>query len=141
VETSLSTFDEKVSSEKVSSVVSGGSSPRAAGTPKRRLRLVPRKRKQPVCYKTLRLYLLPRLGILLYFIAWFAALAGSGSFELHLHHYALGWAVASLAAFNHPVSGLLLALGTAVFVQVRLAGCCPVVVAACGDGSSGLAAG
>ncbi|KAI3431470.1 hypothetical protein D9Q98_004522 [Chlorella vulgaris] len=117
VETSLSTFDEKVSSEKVSSVVSGGSSPRAAGTPKRRLRLVPRKRKQPVCYKTLRLYLLPRLGILLYFIAWFAALAGSGSFELHLHHYALGWAVASLAAFNHPVSGLLLALGTAVFVQ------------------------
>jgi hypothetical protein len=98
-------------------ISAGGSSTDASGScakPSRQARLR---------WRSLGLYLLPRLGVLLYFAAWFAALAGSGSFELHLHHYALGWAVASLAAFNHPVSGLLLALGTAVFVQVKRAGC------------------
>lgn len=68
--------------------------------------------------RALALYLLPRLLVLGYFAAWLAALPLSGDFSLHLHHYALGWAVACFAAFNHPVSGLLLVFGTAVFVQV-----------------------
>lgn len=71
-----------------------------------------------VGWRKLGLYLLPRLAILLYFGIWCAVLPASGAFSLHLHHYALGWAAASFAAFNHPVSGLLLAAGTAVFVQV-----------------------
>lgn len=68
--------------------------------------------------RALALYLLPRLLVLGYFAAWLAALPLSGAYSLHLHHYALGWAAACFAAFNHPVSGLLLAFGTAVFVQV-----------------------
>lgn len=69
--------------------------------------------------RALALYLTPRLAIILYFAIWFAVLPSSGSFSLHLHHYALGWAVASFATFNHPVSGVALAFGTAIFVQVR----------------------
>jgi hypothetical protein len=95
--------------------------------------------RRPLSWRALGLYLLPRLAVLAYFGAWLAALPASGAFHLHLHHYALGWAAASLAAFNHPVSGLLLALGTAVFVQgvgaygmdplfkpARTGGCLPV---------------
>merc|ERR1711971_969384 len=33
--------------------------------------------------------------------------------NLHLHHYAVGFLAASLAEFNHPISVLTLALGTA----------------------------
>jgi hypothetical protein len=69
--------------------------------------------------QSLVLYLLPRLVVLAWFAAWMAALPASGLYHLHLHHYTLGWAIASMAAFNHPVSGLQLAVGTAVLVQVR----------------------
>lgn len=76
-----------------------------------------RRRRRRARWRGLALYLLPRLALLAYFGAWMAALPASGAFDLHLHHYALGWALASLAAFNHPASGLALALGAAVFVQ------------------------
>ena len=66
----------------------------------------------------LALYLLPRVAVLGYFAAWLLALPLSGAYSLHLHHYALGWAVGCFGAFNHPVSGLVLVLGSAVFVQV-----------------------
>jgi hypothetical protein len=82
------------------------------------------QRRQPVCMRSLGLYLLPRVALLAYFGAWLIALPASGAFNLHFHHYALGWALACFAAFNHPVSGLALAVGTAIFVQVRAdAGC------------------
>lgn len=93
------------------------SSPRAGGLaaiPRRRRRL-PRGARR----KALALYLLPRAAVFLYFLAWCMALPLSGDYSLHLHHYVLGWAVACFAAFNHPISGLLLAFGTAIFVQVR----------------------
>lgn len=95
------------------------SSPRACGLAgaSRRRRRLPRGARR----KALALYLLPRLAVFLYFVAWFMALPLSGDYSLHLHHYALGWAVACFAAFNHPISGLLLAFGTAIFVQVRVA--------------------
>lgn len=78
-------------------------------------------RAMPRRHRWLRLaaYLLPRAAPLVFFGAWAVALPASGSYQLHLHHYAVGWAAASFACFNHPVSGLLLAIGTAVFVQVR----------------------
>lgn len=82
--------------------------------------------------RALALYLLPRLVVLGYFAGWLAALPLSGAFSLHLHHYALGWAAACFAAFNHPVSGLLLAFGTAVFVQVGCSWLGVISGAACG---------
>lgn len=82
--------------------------------------------------RALALYLLPRLVVLGYFAGWLAALPLSGAFSLHLHHYALGWAAACFAAFNHPVSGLLLAFGTAVFVQVGSSWLGVILGAACG---------
>ena len=123
-EDSFSTFDDKRSIGSGGGSSQGSGSPRAAAKPARR----PARRRR--CLPTLRRYLLPRSAVLLYFVVWFGALAGSGSFDLHLHHYALGWAVASLAAFNHPVSGMQLALGTAVFVQVGGAGRAVLVPAA-----------
>jgi len=44
--------------------------------------------------------------------------AGKVSFaDFHLHHYMVGYLIAILAEFNHPVSLLLLAIGTGIFVQ------------------------
>ncbi|KAL4440356.1 hypothetical protein ABPG75_003357 [Micractinium tetrahymenae] len=76
-----------------------------------------RRRQRRGSWRSVGLYLLPRLAVLLYFGAWLAALPASGSYSLHLHHYAMAWAVAIFAAFNHPISGLVLSLATAVFVQ------------------------
>ncbi|KAL4429027.1 hypothetical protein ABPG77_006066 [Micractinium sp. CCAP 211/92] len=76
-----------------------------------------RRRQRGANWRSVGLYLLPRLAVLLYFGAWLVALPVSGSYSLHLHHYALAWAVAIFAAFNHPISGLVLALATGVFVQ------------------------
>lgn len=87
---------------------SEGCAPRAASR---------RRRQRGASWRSVGLYLLPRLAMLLYFGAWLAALPASGAYALHLHHYALAWAVAIFAAFNHPVSGLVLSLATAVFVQ------------------------
>lgn len=77
-----------------------------------------RRRQRGANWRSVGLYLLPRLAVLLYFGAWLVALPVSGSYSLHLHHYALAWVVAIFAAFNHPISGLVLALATGVFVQV-----------------------
>jgi hypothetical protein len=35
----------------------------------------------------------------------------------HLHHYCVGYMIAILAEFNHPISMLLLAIGTGIFTQ------------------------
>lgn len=69
-------------------------------------------------WRSLSCYLAPRLAALAYFAVWFGVAPATGAASLHLHHYALGLAAAAFATFNHPVSGLLLAIGTAVFVQV-----------------------
>ena len=87
-----------------------------------------RRRLRAARWRCLGLYLLPRLAALAYFAAWLGGLPASGAYSLHLHHYALGFAVAIFAAFNHPVSGLVLALATAVFVQVRGCGIGELVV-------------
>lgn len=57
-------------------------------------------------------------GVLVFFFAMylFVSLSHQGV-GFHLHHYAVGWLAASLAEFNHPLSLILLACGTAVFVQ------------------------
>ena len=78
-----------------------------------------RRRLRAARWGSVGRYLLPRLVVLAFFAAWLVALPTSGAYALHLHHYALGFAIAIFAAFNHPVSGLVLALATAVFVQVR----------------------
>ncbi|PSC71850.1 hypothetical protein C2E20_4784 [Micractinium conductrix] len=76
-----------------------------------------RRRLRAARWGSVGRYLLPRLVVLAFFAAWLVALPTSGAYALHLHHYALGFAIAIFAAFNHPVSGLVLALATAVFVQ------------------------
>lgn len=79
-----------------------------------------RRRRRLAGWRSLALFLLPRLPLLLGFAAWATALQASGAFTLHLHHYALGWALAIFGAFNQPVSGLTLAVGAAILVQVGL---------------------
>jgi len=37
--------------------------------------------------------------------------------QFHLHHFMIGYMIAILAEFNHPVSVLLLAIGSGIFVQ------------------------
>lgn len=66
----------------------------------------------------LSVYLGSRLAVYAYFIASVAALTSSGEASFHLHHLYLGWAAAIWAEFDHWASGLLLAVGAAVFVQV-----------------------
>ncbi|KAL4440293.1 hypothetical protein ABPG75_003294 [Micractinium tetrahymenae] len=76
-----------------------------------------RWRRHRAGWRALALFLLPLLPPLAFFAAWAAALPASGAFSLHLHHYALGWGLATFGAFNHPISGLTLAVGAAIFVQ------------------------
>ena len=40
-----------------------------------------------------------------------------GSASLHLHHYFLAWLTSTVAAFNHRISTLFLAVCTGIFVQ------------------------
>lgn len=63
-------------------------------------------------------YILSRLALLTFFSLYILIkVENETDIVFHFHHYAFGLVVASLAEFNHPVSLLLLACGTAVFVQ------------------------
>ncbi len=77
-----------------------------------------RQSRRRAGWQALALFLLPRLPPLAYFAAWAAGMHAGGAYSLHLHHYALGWALATFGAFNHPVSGLTLATAAAILVQV-----------------------
>ena len=81
-------------------------------------RVALRRRRRHAGLSTLALFLLPRLLPLAFFASWAAALHANGAYSLHLHHYALGWGLATFGAFSHPVSGLTLAVGSAIMVQV-----------------------
>ena len=41
--------------------------------------------------------------------------------EVHLHHYVIGFLIAILAEFNHPISLVVLAAGAVPFLQKQLA--------------------
>lgn len=63
-------------------------------------------------------YLLSRGAMLSFYLAYLIIkLRDEADIVFHFHHYAFGFVAASFAEFNHPISILLLACGTAVFVQ------------------------
>lgn len=53
---------------------------------------------------------------LLYYIRWWAVHETSDA-TFRFHHYMIGFILAILAEFNHPISLLLLAIGTGIMVQ------------------------
>lgn len=63
-------------------------------------------------------YTAPRVIVLGFFVVFNTILPQySGDYRVHLHHYMVAFIFASLAEFNHPVSLILLAVSTSVFVQ------------------------
>merc|ERR1719198_1935184 len=62
-------------------------------------------------------YTITRIIIWALYIAYFFASASDDYAVFHLHHYMVGFILAVLAEFNHPVSVLLLAIGSGLMVQ------------------------
>lgn len=62
-------------------------------------------------------YVLSRLFVWLFYGAYLMVAAHTVGANVHLHHYVVGFLCAILAEFNHPLSLVLLAAGTGVFVQ------------------------
>uniref|UniRef100_A0A7S2NQ44 Uncharacterized protein n=1 Tax=Zooxanthella nutricula TaxID=1333877 RepID=A0A7S2NQ44_9DINO len=62
-------------------------------------------------------YLVSRLFLFAFFAAYWVIKCQRQDVVFHFHHYAWGFLMASLAEFNHPMSTVSLACGTAVFVQ------------------------
>lgn len=65
-------------------------------------------------------YTISRVTIWLLYVAFFVESSKKDSghtADFHLHHYMIGFLFAILAEFNNPISLLLLAIGSGVFVQ------------------------
>lgn len=62
-------------------------------------------------------YLGSRLVVWVIYAMYFVEAGKITTADFHLHHYMVGYLIAILAEFNHPVSLLLLAIGTGIFVQ------------------------
>merc|ERR1719193_43363 len=62
-------------------------------------------------------YALSRVALAVFFAGYLIVKAQHQDVKLHFHHYAVGFIIASFAEFNHPLSLVVLACGTAVFVQ------------------------
>eukprot|EP00927_Polykrikos_kofoidii_P086798 TRINITY_DN9832_c0_g1_i1.p1 TRINITY_DN9832_c0_g1~~TRINITY_DN9832_c0_g1_i1.p1 ORF type:complete len:376 (-),score=30.35 TRINITY_DN9832_c0_g1_i1:76-1203(-) len=62
-------------------------------------------------------YSASRLLLWCLYIAYFVMAARDLTVTFHLHHYLVGFLLAVLAEFNHPVSLLLLSIGSGVMVQ------------------------
>ncbi|CAE7315149.1 unnamed protein product [Symbiodinium sp. CCMP2456] len=62
-------------------------------------------------------YCCSRLSIWLFYGFYIFVASETAGVYVHLHHYIIGFLVALLAEFNHPISMILLAAGTGVFVQ------------------------
>merc|ERR1711972_840304 len=65
-------------------------------------------------------YVLSRCALLAFYSSYLVVKLQpqhKNSVVFHFHHYAVGYLAASLAEFNHPLSVLLLACGTGIFVQ------------------------
>lgn len=62
-------------------------------------------------------YALSRLTIWAMYVLFFIESEKTAMVDFHLHHYMVGFLIAILAEFNHPISLLLLAIGSGIFVQ------------------------
>ncbi|CAJ1367518.1 unnamed protein product [Effrenium voratum] len=62
-------------------------------------------------------YSVSRLSIWIFYASYLYVASQTAGVYIHLHHYIIGFLVALLAEFNHPISLVLLAAGTGVFVQ------------------------
>jgi len=62
-------------------------------------------------------YMLARVALFGFYVLYGIVAAKESEVVFHLHHYAVGLLIASLAEFNHPLSVLLLAIGLGIFVQ------------------------
>jgi len=62
-------------------------------------------------------YVLSRTGIVIFYVGHLLVIPGHDDVHFHFHHYVIGYLAASLAEFNHPLSLLLLSIGTGVYVQ------------------------
>jgi hypothetical protein len=68
-------------------------------------------------WKGLIAYVLTRLSVAAWFVAYIIISSTHSNVSLHVHHYLIAFAACTLAAFNHPLSVLLLAISLGVFVQ------------------------
>ncbi|CAK9026977.1 unnamed protein product [Durusdinium trenchii] len=62
-------------------------------------------------------YTCSRLAIWIFYALYLYVAANTAGVYVHLHHYIIGFLCAILAEFNHPISLLVLAGGTGIFVQ------------------------
>eukprot|EP00933_Yihiella_yeosuensis_P065009 TRINITY_DN68604_c0_g1_i1.p1 TRINITY_DN68604_c0_g1~~TRINITY_DN68604_c0_g1_i1.p1 ORF type:complete len:288 (-),score=18.87 TRINITY_DN68604_c0_g1_i1:114-977(-) len=62
-------------------------------------------------------YTISRLAVWIFCIIYLAMAASRSDEGIHVHHYVIGFFCAILAEFNHPISMLLLAIASGVFVQ------------------------
>lgn len=74
-------------------------------------------------------YSLSRFAVCLFYFSYLSLAASTTDVDVHLHHYVVGFLVALLAEFNHPISMVLLAAGSGIFVQgISAYEAAPVVV-------------
>jgi len=62
-------------------------------------------------------YLVTRCLVLAYLILGIGLCQNEPDIEIHVHHYQIGWFVALLGCFNHPISVITLAFGAGLFVE------------------------
>jgi len=62
-------------------------------------------------------YLLSRCLVLAYLILGIVLCVNEPNIEIHVHHYQLGWFLALLGCFNHPISVITLAFGAGLYVE------------------------
>lgn len=62
-------------------------------------------------------YIASRAIVWVVYIIYFVQANRKWWLQFHLHHFMIGYMIAILAEFNHPISVLLLAIGSGIFVQ------------------------
>jgi len=65
----------------------------------------------------LRVYLVSRCLVFVYLILSILLCLNEPDIQIHVHHYQLGWLVALLGCFNHPISLITLSFGAGLFVE------------------------
>lgn len=68
-------------------------------------------------FKGFLAYAISRVSIWTLYVMLFIESNKTIMADFHLHHYMVGFLIAIIAEFNHPISLLLLAIGSGIFVQ------------------------
>jgi len=64
-----------------------------------------------------RVYVISRCLLFLYFVLNIVVCRNQPDINIHVHHYQLGWFIALLGCFNHPISVITLSFGMGLFVE------------------------